>query len=199
MKRLAYLSLLLVILVLLFASLAIAQINTNQYNPNQTQTPNSGGQTTPAQNTTPTQNTTPAPSTENTQSPNPSGQAAPVQKKMTVSISNYAFNPPQLRVAPGTTVTWVNNDTVAHTATADNGLFDSGTIQPGGSYSVIFNGAGTVTYHCAIHPEMKGSVIVGGGSGGGSTTTGGSSNPTQSATTTPAQTTGKTTQTANGA
>jgi plastocyanin len=45
---------------------------------------------------------------------------------MTVNIHDHAFDPAQLNVAPGMTVTWVNGDTEAHTATADNGLFDSG-------------------------------------------------------------------------
>jgi plastocyanin len=187
MKRLAYLTPLLVMLVLVFASLAMAQSYPNQYTPNQTQTPNATGQTTPAQTTTPTQNTTPAPNTQKAQNPNATGQAAPAQNTKTVNIGNHAFNPAQLNVAPGTTVTWVNNDTVAHTATADNGLFDSKVIQPGGSYSVWFGGAGTVTYHCAIHPDMKGSIIVGGTSGGGATTPTNSS--PQQTTTNPQQTT----------
>ena len=183
MKRLAYLTPLLVILVLVVTSLAIAQTY-----PNQTQTPNATGQTTPAQTTTPTtQNTTPAPNTQKAQNKNAKGQADPAQNAMTVNISNHAFTPAQLNVAPRTTVTWVNNDTVAHTATADNGLFDSKAIQPGSSYSVWFSGAGTVTYHCAIHPDMKGSIIVGGASGGGATTPTNSS--PQQTTTNPQQTT----------
>jgi hypothetical protein len=78
-----------------------------------------------------------------------------------VEIRNNAFNPPQLNVAPGTTVTFVNRDSVPHTVTADNGLFDSGELAPGSSYPVVLDGAGTVTYHCKLHPEMQGSIVVG--------------------------------------
>ncbi len=55
--------------------------------------------------------------------------------------------------------------------TADNGLFDSGVLEPGASYSVWFDGAGTVPYHCAIHPDMQGSIVVGGASAEEGTTT----------------------------
>ena|ERR687886_536565 len=84
-----------------------------------------------------------------------------------VSIENFAFNPPNISVAPGTTVTWVNNDTVPHTTTADDGTWDSETLQPGQSFSFTFSSAGTFPYHCEIHPSMRGTVTVGGGGGAG--------------------------------
>ena len=79
---------------------------------------------------------------------------------VTVSIKNFAFNPSNITVAPGTTVTWLNNDSVPHTTTSDNGMWDSETLQPGQSFSVRFDTPGTFSYHCEIHPFMKGSVIV---------------------------------------
>ena len=79
----------------------------------------------------------------------------------TVEIRNNAFIPDQLNVAPGTTVTFVNRDDVPHTATSDNKLFDSGELAPGASYPVVLDGAGTVTYRCYLHPEMRGSIVVG--------------------------------------
>lgn len=85
----------------------------------------------------------------------------------TVNIHDGTFDPAQLNVGPGTTVTWTNGDTEAHTVTADDGLFDSGVIEPGQSYSTWLGGSGTVAYHCELHPDMKGSVVVGGASGGG--------------------------------
>src|SRR5215207_9766138 len=94
----------------------------------------------------------------------------------TVEIRNNAFNPAQLNVAPGTTVTFVNNDNVPHTATSDNKLFDL-EIPAGSSYPVVLEGEGTVPYHCELHPEMQGSIVVGEpdqaseGSGTGTTTT----------------------------
>jgi len=53
-----------------------------------------------------------------------------------------------------------NNDAVAHTFTADGGLFDSGPVEPGKSFSFTFGAAGEVSYHCEIHPSMKGRVKV---------------------------------------
>ena len=117
-------------------------------------------------------------------------QAAPVQDPVTVTIHDDAFDPAQLDIAPGTTVTWVNNDDEVHTVTADDGLFNSGRLDPGDSYSVWFDGSGTVAYHCEPHPHMTGSVVVGeasssseGETSGGGTPTGDSgSNPPNQAT-----------------
>jgi plastocyanin len=81
-------------------------------------------------------------------------------KTATVSIKDYAFDPPNLTVAPGTTVTWVNNGQTSHTVTADNGAYDSGPKQPGQSYSHTYTESGTYAYHCEIHPSMKGTVTV---------------------------------------
>ena len=69
----------------------------------------------------------------------------------TVSIQDFFFSA-NVTVEPGTTVTWVNEGTVPHTVTSDDGQFDSGVLMPGDSYTVMFKGQGTITYHCAIHP-----------------------------------------------
>lgn len=95
---------------------------------------------------------------------------------MTVSIEDFFFSPANMTVAPGTTVTWVNNGQAPHTSTADDGTWDSGTLQPGESFSFTFNQAGTYIYHCTIHPNMTGTITVGGGGGGAS------ASPTASAT-----------------
>jgi plastocyanin len=78
-----------------------------------------------------------------------------------VVVRNFAYNPPDLRVKPGTTVTWKNEDSVAHSATADAGGWDSGLLQQGQSWSRTFPTAGTFTYHCRPHPYMKGKIVVG--------------------------------------
>jgi plastocyanin len=78
----------------------------------------------------------------------------------TIGMANMAFGPSGLTVAKGTTVTWKNNDSVAHTATSDAGTWDTGNIAPGGSKSVTFNSAGTFTYHCTVHPMMTASIVV---------------------------------------
>jgi plastocyanin len=67
-----------------------------------------------------------------------------------------------LTIATGTTVTWRNTDVTTHTATSDSsGVFNTGNIAGnGGSASFTFNTAGTVHYHCAIHPGMIGTIVV---------------------------------------
>jgi len=84
-----------------------------------------------------------------------------------ITIKNMAFNPVSLSVSAGTTVTWTNSDTAMHTVTADNGSFNSGNIAIGATYSRAFNSAGTFSYHCALHPEMTGKILVTGTMGGG--------------------------------
>src|SRR5215212_2868442 len=78
-----------------------------------------------------------------------------------VSIQDFFFSPVNVSFEPGTTVTLVNEGNVPHTVTSDDGQFDSGVLMPGDSYTVMFKGQGTITYHCAIHPSMTGSVTVG--------------------------------------
>jgi plastocyanin len=93
-----------------------------------------------------------------------------------VSIQDFFFSPANVSVPAGTTVTWVNEGNVPHTVTSDDGQFDSGVLMPGDSYTVMFKGQGTITYHCMIHPSMTGSVTVGGpamGGGGGGQPMGG--------------------------
>jgi plastocyanin len=85
----------------------------------------------------------------------------------TVSIKNMAFNPASLSVTAGATVTWTNSDTTIHTVTADDGSFNSGNIAIGATYSRVFNTAGTFSYHCMIHPEMTGKVMVTASASGG--------------------------------
>jgi plastocyanin len=80
-----------------------------------------------------------------------------------VSIGDNFFEPVDAAIEPGDTVTWTNNGAVPHTVTAENGLFDSGVLDPGESFAVDFDGQGTVTYYCTIHPEMRGSLTLGGG------------------------------------
>jgi len=93
-------------------------------------------------------------------------EAVPVQDARSVDIGDNFFDPPDVAIEPGSTITWTNNGALPHTVTADDGSFDSGRLNPGDSYTVAFDGQGTVTYHCAIHPEMRGSVTVGVGGGG---------------------------------
>jgi hypothetical protein len=90
-----------------------------------------------------------------TPTPSPSGSGMGV-------ISGFAFN--AMTVAVNTTVTWRNDDTVPHTATADASSafqFNTGNIAPGAtSQGVVFSQVGTFTYHCTVHPAMHGTIIV---------------------------------------
>jgi len=75
-------------------------------------------------------------------------------------IKGMSFTQPQIEIAVGTTVTWKNEDQLAHTVTATDKGFDSGMIEPGSGWSHTFNQAGTFTYSCTPHPFMKGTVVV---------------------------------------
>jgi hypothetical protein len=83
-------------------------------------------------------------------------------------MADFFFSPGSVTVAVGDTVTWHNSGQAPHTATADNGSFDTGTVNAGGSASHRFTTAGTFTYTCTIHPNMHGTVRVLSASGGGS-------------------------------
>lgn len=63
-------------------------------------------------------------------------------------------------VTVGTTVTWTNNDAMVHTVTADDNSFTSGNLNYGDTYAHTFSAAGTVAYHCKIHPAMTATVVV---------------------------------------
>lgn len=72
-----------------------------------------------------------------------------------------AFNPKTVTVKVGQTVEWKWNDQGnPHTVTADNGSFDSGTCQPGSSYTQTFSTAGSIAYHCTLHQGMTGTITV---------------------------------------
>jgi plastocyanin len=94
----------------------------------------------------------------------------------TVSMRDFSFAPATVSVSVGDTVTWRNDGKIDHTATANDGSFDTGNVASGQSGSVTFEKAGSFAYICTIHPNMKGTVQVaaagGGGSGGGSDSTG---------------------------
>ncbi len=85
-------------------------------------------------------------------------EAAPVSNE--IEISGFAFVPATVTVTVGTTVTWTNLDSVAHTVTSETDLFDSGNLARNATFSYSFTDRGTFSYHCTIHPYMKGEVIV---------------------------------------
>jgi plastocyanin len=77
-----------------------------------------------------------------------------------VAIANFSFSPKDVTVSVGDSVTWTNSDSTAHTATADDPSFDTGTIGNNTSKTVTFATAGVFAYHCSIHAAMIGTVTV---------------------------------------
>jgi plastocyanin len=76
------------------------------------------------------------------------------------TLTTTAYNPNPAAVAVGTTVKWVNNDTVSHTSTSTTNVWASPTILPGNSYSFTFQSRGSFPYYCVIHPGMVGTITV---------------------------------------
>ena len=97
--------------------------------------------------------------------------AVPVPEARSVEIQDNYFEPAGATVAPETTLMWINYGQEQHTVTADDGQFDSGVLNPGDIFVVTVEGAGKLTYHCSLHPEMKGSITVGEGGDDGEATT----------------------------
>ena len=77
-----------------------------------------------------------------------------------VGITGFKFDPPLVEIAAGDEVEWTNHDFVAHTATADDKSFDTGTLDANRSRRIRFEKAGTLSYFCRFHKSMKGSVHV---------------------------------------
>jgi plastocyanin len=79
----------------------------------------------------------------------------------TLLIKNFSFKPANITIKRGTKLRWINKDSTAHTATANNGRsFDSGRLGKGQSYTHTFKSVGKKPYHCKIHPDMRASVLV---------------------------------------
>ncbi|MFC1951732.1 hypothetical protein ACFLYI_01645 [Chloroflexota bacterium] len=105
--------------------------------------------------------------------------ATPLQ--IEVAIEGYTFNPailPPPPLAPsslppnapapapapnlpvGVTIVWYNNDSVDHTITARNNLFDSGSLSPSDTFRYTFAQPGELEYYCKIHPSMVGKITI---------------------------------------
>ena len=108
--------------------------------------------------TTNTTNPTPVQANNTTIINNPAPVNNPNQQAYTVNIQNNAFNPSSLQVPAGSTVKWVNLDSVQHEPKGN--VFDSGPLNQNGVFEHTFNQAGTYNYACAIHPSMQGTITV---------------------------------------
>ncbi|HEY7017340.1 MAG TPA: cupredoxin domain-containing protein [Gaiellaceae bacterium] len=78
----------------------------------------------------------------------------------TITIKATAFSPTSRTITTGDAIKWTNGDTKNHQVVANNGSFASGTIGPNKSYTHTFNTAGTFNFHDALHPTLKGKIIV---------------------------------------
>jgi len=77
-----------------------------------------------------------------------------------VKIDNFTFNPQQITVHAGDTVTWVNHDDIPHTVTSKTMLFRSKALDSDDKFSFTFATAGTFPYFCSLHPHMTGTIVV---------------------------------------
>jgi plastocyanin len=77
-----------------------------------------------------------------------------------VKIENFTFEPAELTVAPGTTVTWLNGDDIPHTVVATNKAFRSRALDTEDTFSFTFTSAGEFDYFCSLHPHMTGRILV---------------------------------------
>jgi LPXTG-motif cell wall-anchored protein len=108
-----------------------------------------------------------------------------------VTIKDFSYGPSSVTVHVGDTVSWSNAGPSAHTATANNGSFDTGTLNKGQSGSHTFSTAGTFAYHCTLHPFMHGTIVVvaaAGSSTGSSSSKAAPATKPGTTTTTPTQT-----------
>lgn len=89
-----------------------------------------------------------------------SGAAAMQGRGVVVTIADGQFNPAQVIVTVGSSVTWINQDQRDHSIIADDGGFSSGNLKPGRSFSHRFDSAGSFGYRCTLHPRERGVVVV---------------------------------------
>ena len=89
--------------------------------------------------------------------PQAAGTATVWRVKMLDGTRNQ-FRPARITIARGDVVKWRNRGDLTHTTTSNS--WDSGRVSPGDSFRRRFRRSGTFTYHCSIHPEMTGTIVV---------------------------------------
>jgi plastocyanin len=90
----------------------------------------------------------------------PPVQQAAVTGEAEISIQSFQFVPAILTVKAGTAVTWVNRDEEPHNVVSPNRVFRSKAIDGGEKFTTVFDKPGTYDYLCAVHPHMRGKIIV---------------------------------------
>ena len=84
----------------------------------------------------------------------------PASGSVNIEMSGFAFNPKEVTVKVGTTITWTNKDNAGHDVKAADGSWGSDTLTNGQTFSKVFDKEGTYAYVCTFHPKMTGTIIV---------------------------------------
>ena len=77
-----------------------------------------------------------------------------------MKIENFTFNPAELTIKPGTSVTWENGDDIPHSVVDAAGKFHSRALDTDEKVTMVFSNAGAISYFCGLHPHMTGKIIV---------------------------------------
>ena len=81
-------------------------------------------------------------------------------EEVTIKIENFTFNPAELTIKPGTTVTWENADDIPHSVVENTAKFRSKPLDTGDKFTMAFTEPGEVAYYCGFHSHMTGKIIV---------------------------------------
>src|SRR3954453_3880534 len=92
----------------------------------------------------------------------PTGSVFAQAQDATVDMQGVKFIPEELHVTPGTAVLWTNSSPLGHTVTSEDGTYDSGTLDPGATFTWTFYSPGTFAYFCVPHKAigMVGVIVV---------------------------------------
>lgn len=120
----------------------------------------SGGATTAPSVDAPADTAAPATGAPASEAPAAACEKSAAGGEVDVSIEGFAFTPADITATVGQTVTFTNGDSAPHTATLDDGSCTTPNIANGASEGLTFNAAGAYPFHCAVHPDMKGTITV---------------------------------------
>lgn len=84
---------------------------------------------------------------------------ASTSDETTILIQSFSFQPAEVYIQKGSTVTWINQDSVGHTVTGKS-FNSSGLLNKGQSFKQTFSETGVFEYYCSPHPKMQGKIIV---------------------------------------
>lgn len=101
-----------------------------------------------------------APAEGTTEADAPAGEASDTAEVAIADDDGLRFDPADVTVAAGGTVTWAHEGSLPHTVTASDGAFDSGELAGGETFSFTAEDTGTIDYACSIHPDMTGTITV---------------------------------------